>query len=235
MVDSAYSETDVGSSSTADVARHRAEMLKHKQRGGAVAGRQRSSWAGLSSFEEPMKQGTEKHAHFAPILVSCSGSDEGESSSDQQGQLDGLLQQRNSVASTLDGAESSSSSSTSSNSDPVPAKIVSQADVQAGCFKTGVRYSLETRPNSLILQVGVCSSGVAKVLVALVKHTSLMVSVACDTVWPLCFWPARTCGIASQLQHVELGCLGTVQLKRSQGVGMAVSDDYDFYSKQGIL
>jgi len=166
MVDSAYSEADVGPSSTADVARHSAEMLKHKQRGGAVAGG-RSSWAGLSSFEEPMKQGTEKHAHFAPILVSCSGSDEGESSPDQQGQLDGLLQQRNSVASTLDGAESSSSS-TSSSRNPVPAQIISQADVQAGCFKTGVRYCLETPPNSLILQVGVCSSSVTRVIVALV-------------------------------------------------------------------
>jgi hypothetical protein len=62
-----------------------------------------------------------------------------------------LLKLNNSITSTLDGMDSFVSSS-----EPTPAQMISEQQVQAGCFKTGVRYCLETWPNNFILQVGFC-------------------------------------------------------------------------------
>lgn len=171
-------------SSTADLGKHSSADMTLKHRG-AVASRLRPSWAGLSSFDEPMKAGAEKQAHYAPILVSCSGSDEGESSSDQQGPMDGLLQQRNSVTSVLDGAESTSSSP--GGSECVAAKVISQADVQAGRFKTGVRYCLETRPNSLVLQG--LDAFLAMSSMFGYTATILILVVWGLTAWFTAFWP----------------------------------------------
>lgn len=119
----------------------------------SCSSRHRSS---LGLCEEPLKPGSmEKVQAYAPILVSCSGSDEGDSSSDQQGtSTEWLLQPRGSVTSTLDGMDSGSCHGSSSGSnEPVPAQMIAEADVQAGLFKTGVRYCLETWPNSRIMRV----------------------------------------------------------------------------------
>jgi hypothetical protein len=90
-------------------------------------------------------------------MVSCSGSDEGDSSSlDQQQQGTPRLQPKTSVTSMLDGMDSANYRSIMSNQ-PTPALMISEADVQAGCFKTGVRYCLETWPKSAILRVRACA------------------------------------------------------------------------------
>jgi hypothetical protein len=126
-------------------------MLKHSKRGGAVANgvsKQRSSWGGLSCCDEPVKPGNTQR-NYAPILVSCSGSDEGESLSDQQSASEGLLQQNSSITSTLDGMDSS----VCSTSEPTLPRMITEAEVQAGCFKPGVRYCLETWPRNFILLV----------------------------------------------------------------------------------
>lgn len=156
MVESLDTE-DAGPSGGADVSRESGEMLKHMHKRGAVVSSstgQRPSWAELTAGEGPVKAEVSGRA-FAPILVSCSGSDEGDSSSDQQGgPAEGVLQQHNSVTSTLDGMDGANYSSFTS-SEAVPARMISEAEVQAGCFKTGVRYCLETWPNSFILRVRV--------------------------------------------------------------------------------
>lgn len=151
IVDSGKTE-DIGPSDRPDVGRD-SQMLKHK-RGAVVSSsnKQGPSWAELTSSEEPVKPEVGRRV-FAPILVSCSGSDEGDSSSDQQGTPEGVaLQQHTSVTSTLDGMDSGNYRSIMNN-EPVAACMISQAEVQAGCFKTGVRYCLETWPKSFVLQV----------------------------------------------------------------------------------
>jgi hypothetical protein len=158
MVESADTE-DAGPSGGADVSRESGEMLKHMHKRGAVSSStgQRPSWAELTACEDQVKPEVSGRA-FAPILVSCSGSDEGDSSSGQLGGPaessagEGVLQQHNSITSTLDGMESANYRSLTSCK-AVPACKISEADVQAGCFITGVRYCLETRP-SFILRVG---------------------------------------------------------------------------------
>lgn len=126
-------------------------MLKHSKRGAVATGvsKQRSPWGGLSSSDEPVKP-TSAHRAYAPILVSCSGSDEGDSLSDQQPGSGGFLQQNHSITSTLDGMDSA----VCSTSQPTAAQMITQAEVQAGCFKPGVRYRLETWPSNFILRVG---------------------------------------------------------------------------------
>lgn len=142
-----------------------------------LAASSRLRWAAVAannSSDGPAKASQRLVQAFAPILVSCSGSDEGETSPDpqsaaaaalsEQGSTQ-LLQQKSSITSTLDGMDSGncsphgtglsnlSTSSSSSNDRPTPARMIAQADVQAGCYKTGVRYCLETWPKNPVLKV----------------------------------------------------------------------------------
>lgn len=137
-------------------------MLEQRRSGAVVcssSGRP-EAWAAEASSADPVKPGVERRS-YAPIMVSCSGSDEGDSSSsDQQQQSTPLLQPNTSVTSMLDGMDSANYRSIMS-SQPTPARMISEAEVQAGCFKTGVRYCLETWPNSCILRVRVRSSWAA--------------------------------------------------------------------------
>lgn len=147
MIDNHATDNVGPSEASSSVSQGSTEM----QRGGAVVSstnRHHPPWAQLTSCDEPLKPEGQSRP-YAPILVSCSGSDDGDSSSDK-GQGDApLLKLNNSITSTLDGMDSFASSR-----EPTPAQIISEQQVQAGCFKTGVRYCLETWPNNFILQVG---------------------------------------------------------------------------------
>lgn len=127
-------------------------MLEQRRSGSVVCSSSgRPAWAEEACCAGPVKPGLEKRS-YAPIMVSCSGSDEGDSSSsDQQQQGTPRLEPKTSVTSMLDGMDSANYRSIMSNQ-PTPALMISEADVQAGCFKTGVRYCLETWPKSYILR-----------------------------------------------------------------------------------
>lgn len=158
MVESAGNK-DVAPSEQPSVQPEGLPSMLEQRRSGAVvcssSGRP-EAWAEGASCADLVKPGVERRS-YAPIMVSCSGSDEGDSSSSDQQQTTPLLQPNTSVTSMLDGMDSANYRSIMS-SQPTPARMISEAEVQAGCFKTGTRYCLETWPNSCILRVRVRNS-----------------------------------------------------------------------------
>lgn len=147
-------------------------------RADTAPGNRQRCWTDLSSLEQLVKADAESSAkrnQVAPILVNCSGSDEGEGSpldslGHEQQQQQHERDQRTSIASTLDGHDSGSSSL----GQAVPATRIAAADVAAGCYKTGVRYCLETWPNSSILRVRVLRRLASYVSCTMPLHTSCM-------------------------------------------------------------
>jgi hypothetical protein len=106
--------------------------------------------AALAGAGEAMKHSST--ATVAPILVNCVPSDGSEGGS--------ISAWRRSSSSSAGGAASVAAAITKQHScepdtatEAVPATRISQADVQAGNFKTGVRYCIETWPQSKLLLV----------------------------------------------------------------------------------
>lgn len=83
----------------------------------------------------------------APILVNCAGS----SSSDELDQGDRYVEQGEADSKRYN--ESSCYSDASTPSQSFAAERISQADLQNGNYRTGVRYCIETWPNNALYRV----------------------------------------------------------------------------------
>ncbi|KAF8056113.1 DGAT2D [Scenedesmus sp. PABB004] len=104
--------------------------------------------AALASSEVFKRSGSPGAMH--PIMVNCRGSDEAEPSSSGSGSEGGLLQERTSIASTVAGLASDGGGEGPAGG--TPATHTTWEAMQKGHYKTGVRYCMETWPDSLLLQ-----------------------------------------------------------------------------------
>lgn len=95
---------------------------------------------------ELLKRSSTAHL-IAPILVNCAGS----SSSDELDQSNRSVDQGETVSKRT--SEVSCCSDASTPIQPIVAERISQAELQNGNYKTGVRYCMETWPDSIVLRV----------------------------------------------------------------------------------
>lgn len=95
---------------------------------------------------ELLKRSSTAHL-VAPILVNCVGS----TSSDELDQGDRLSDQGEALSKRS--SEASCCSDASTPCQPIEAERISEADLQNGNYRTGVRYCMETWPDNVILRV----------------------------------------------------------------------------------
>lgn len=127
---------------------------------------QGSDDAAAALCEQPHQQQEQQDHHVHQVVHQQQQQQQHEECDEQQ--------QRASIASTLDGHDSYRAIG-----EAVPATRIAAADIAAGCYKSGVRYCLETWPQSRVLQVcvRVCwgAKGVARHL-----ETSRSIQGCCD-------------------------------------------------------
>lgn len=95
---------------------------------------------------ELLKRSSTAHL-VAPILVNCAGS----TSSEESDQTYTYVDQGESLLKRVSNASCCSDASTPSQ--PIAAERISQADLQNGNYKVGVRYCTETWPDHVVLRV----------------------------------------------------------------------------------